>query len=420
MPRVLSAVRRFGGAMFVTQNQLAKALAATLGAVTLTAAMPLRAEGVELHYGLGLRLETESNVALDPVSAGNSQSAALTLSFGLISETALSRLDISASGNLQAANGPDNPHNGLVDPAVRLSYDRAVATADFNFSASAIKTNLADSDVTNFDTGAGTRQTNAVSTALNWGNSAPLGFGLSASLEDVQYDSADPRLYDRRTEQLGASLRADLSQVLELTLAANASRFEPATGARRDTTGLQLGLNLAQPHGMFGATLGLDDTPDGQRQRLDFTHQLELPQSALSYTLGATHSINDNFYMTGALNYQHALPKGNLNLDLNRAVTSSDTTDTETLQTSAALNWHQDVTATGSLTLGLSWAESVETASDLATTNTRLSATWRQALGQDWALDLGYTHRLRDEDGIGRGQSNLMFLELRRDVSVRY
>ena len=405
--------------MFVRQNQLAKALAATLGVVMLTAA-PLRAEGVELHYGLGLRVETESNAALAPVSTGNSQSAALALSFGLTSETALSRLDISASGNLQAANGPDHLHNGLVDPTVRLSYDRAVATADFNVSANAIKADLADTDVTNFDTGSGTRQTNSVSTALNWGNRAPLGFGLSASLEDVQYDSANPELYDRRTARLGASLRADLSQVLQLTLAANASRFDPATGASRDTTGLQLGLTLTQPRDAFGVTLGLDDTPDGQRQRLGFTHQLELPQSALSYTIGVTRSSNDNIYMTGALSYQHALPQGNLSLDLNRAVTSSDTTDAETLQTSAALNWQQDITPTGSLTVGLSWAEAVETASDLATTNTRLSATWRQALGQDWALDLGYTHRLRDKDGIGRGQSNLMFLELRRDFSVRY
>ncbi len=409
--------------MFVTQNQLAKALAATLGVGALTAALlplPLRAEGVELHYGLGLRVETESNAALAPVSAGNSQSAALRLSFGLISETALSRLDISASGNLQAANGPDNLHNGLVDPAVRLSYDRAVATADFSFSANAIKTDLADTDVTDFDTGAGTRQTNSVSTALNWGNSAPLGFGLSASLEDVQYDSANPDLYDRRTARLGASLRADLSQVLQLTLAANASRFDPAVGPSRDTTGLQLGLNLTQSRGVFGVTLGLDDTPDGQRQRLGFTHQLELPQSTLSYTIGATRSSSDNLYMTGALNYQHALPQGNLRLDLNREVTSSDTTDAETLQTSAALNWQQDITPTGSLTVGLTWAEAVETTSDLATTNTRLSATWRQALGQDWALDMGYTHRLRDEDGVGRGQSDLMFLELRRDFSVRY
>ncbi len=401
--------------MSVTQNQLAKALAALL-----VLPLPLWAEGVELHYGLGLRIESESNAALTPDSAGDSQSAALTLRFGLISETALSRLDISASGNLQAAHGPDHLRNGLIDPAVRLRYDRAVASADFSFSANAIQSDLADTDVTNFDIGAGTRQSNEVSTALNWGKTAPLGFGVSAGLEDVQYDSANPGLYDRRTARLGASLRADLSQVLQLTLAANASRFDPAVGPNRDTTGLQLGLNLTQPRGVFGLTLGLDDTPDGQRQRLGFTHQLELPQSALSYTIGATRSSSDTIYMTGALSYQHALPQGNLGLDLNRAVTSSDTTDAETLQTSAALSWQQDVTPTGSLTVGLSWAEAVETASDLATSNTRLSATWRQALGQDWALDLGYTHRLRDKDGVGRGGSDLMFLELRRDVSVRY
>ena len=414
--------------MGVTQNQLAKASAMAFGAiplgvVTLAATLlplSLRAEGLELHYGLGLRIEGESNAALTPVSAGNSQSAAVTLSFGLISETALSKLDISASGKLRAANGPDNLANGLADPAVSLRYDRAVASADFNFSANTIKADLANTDVTNFDAGTGTRQTNSLSTALNWGNDAPLGFGLSAGLEDVQYDSADPGLYDRRTERLGASLRADLSQVLQLTLAVNASRFDPAVGASRDTTGLQLGLNLTQPRGVFGVTLGLDDTPDGQRQRLGFTHQLELPQSALTYTLGASRSSNDHIYMTGALTYQHALPQGNLSLDLNRSVTSSDTTDAESLQTNAALNWQQDVTSTGSLTLGLAWAEAVETASNLTTSNTRMTATWRQSLAQDWALDLGYTHRLRDKDGIGRGQSNLLFLELRRDVSVKY
>ena len=404
--------------MSVTQNKLAAAFAVSVSAATF--GYPLHAEGVELSYGIGLRLQSESNADLAPISAGATNSAALTLSFGLVSETAQSRLAISARGNIEAATGPNTPSTGLVDPSVEISYDRGLANADLSLSASHSTTDVANGDVTNFDTGTGTQQTNRLSAALNWGKTDPLGFGLSASLSDTSYQDASPTLFDRRTAQLGANLRADLSQVLQFTLAASLDRFDPDTGATRTTRSLDAGLNLARPRGTLSLTLGLDDTPNGQRQRFTFGNQLELANAAVTYSLGSTRGASGKSYLTGALNYKHDLPKGAFNLDLARAVSSSDTTDAETLQTSAGLNWTQDMTPTASLVLGLSWAEQTDTATDLSTTNTQLSATWRQAFGQDWAMDLGYTHRLRNSDSLGKGDSDLFFLSLRRDFSVRY
>ena len=87
---------------------------------------------------------------------------------------------------------------------------------------------------------------------------------------------------------------------------------------------------------------------------------------------------------------------------------------------SASLGWRQAVTPSATLALSLNWAEQLDTATDLVTTNTNLSAVWSQSLTADWALDLGYTHRLRDRDLVGKASSDNVFLELRRDFSIRF
>lgn len=379
------------------------------------------AADTELRFTTGLRAMTDSNAGLDPTSLGRSNSLGLRLGMELVSETTISRLAFAASGTLRMSSGVDNGATGFVTPNAALSYTRTAANADLSLNAGLTEADLDDDSVTSLTTGPGTRRTSTVSGAINWGTSAPLGFGATASLTDLAYQDA-PGLTGNRRIRLGASVRADLSQVLTLTLGVNQSRFDPDDGsAVRDTHSLDAGLTLARPRSTLGLTLGLDDTEDGGRERLTFRHQIELPEeAALSYSLGVTQGVDGDNFVTASLAYQRTFALGQLAVDISRDVTSSDTTDAETVQNRASIGWQQEVTPTGSLALALDWAESTATATDLATSNTRLSATWRQSLAQDWALDLGYAHRIRDEDGVGKGDSDQVFLELRRDFSTKF
>lgn len=377
--------------------------------------------GPQLTFGIGFRAETNSNAGLDPVSLGNANKASIGLSFGLLSETNASRLAFNASGRLLTANGAGNPATGFVDPALSLSYAREAANADFSFDATLANSDLtSDLAVTDFDAGPGTRRTASVNAALNWGKTAPLGFGISAGLIDVTYQDAAPDQIDNRTVRAGASLRADLSQVLRLDLGLNASQFEKAGAAARETFGMTTGLTLIRPRGEISLTASMDDTADGTRQSLSFGHTIELPDAMLSYSLGATRGVDDKTRLTGALNYQQELPNGAITLGLSRAVASGSDTDAENLSSSASIGYQTALTPLSNLSLSLDWAESIDTATDLGTANTSLSATYSHDLARDWALDLGYTHRLRDKDGVGRGASDSLFLELRRDFSMRF
>lgn len=381
-----------------------------------------QAEGVEMTFGLGFRAETNSNLGLDPVSAGRSNKAGVNLSFGLLSETPNSRLSLDAAAGLMSGHGANLPDSGLNDPSLKLSYQRDAANADFNLSAALSDVDLTSArDVTDFDTGNGARRTASLSTGINWGTATPLSFGLTAGVSDVRYhDHPSPGLIDSRSTRLGASVRADLSEVLQLDLGLRDTQFEKDNAATRDTLGFDAGLTLARPLGELGLHFSFDDTADGQRNSLRFDHRMDLPRATLSYSLGVTRGVTGRSFATGALNYTQELSNGALNLGLNRAVQSSSENDTETVQSSASLGWRQAVTPSATLALTLNWAEQLDTATDLVTTNTSLSAVWSQSLTADWALDLGYTHRLRDRDLVGKASSDNVFLELRRDFSIRF
>lgn len=380
-----------------------------------------QAGGVELTFGISFRAETNSNPSLGPISAGASNKASVGLSFGLLSETNISRLAFNASASGLTASGPGNPVTGFINPQLSISYAREVANADFSFDAGLTSADLtSDLDVTDFDAGTGTRRTASVTTALNWGKTAPLGFGISAGITDIAYRDAAVDQINNRTLRAGASIRADLSEVMQLDLGLRVSRFEKDGFPARDTTGLDAGLTLIGPRGSITLRAALDNTADGTRQSLSFGQSFDLPDSALSYNIGATRGVNDKISLTGSLSYQRDLANGAVTFDLGRTVSAGNETDTEKRQSTVSVGYQTELSPLSNLSLSLDWANSIDTATDLGTTNTSVQATYSQSLAQDWALDLGYTHRLRDKDGVGRGASDSLFLQLRRDFSMRF
>jgi hypothetical protein len=407
--------------MRLAHDRLARdRLASFLVSSLLAFAPSLATAETELTFSTALRATTDSNASLSAVNPDRSNSVALRLGVELVSETAISRLAFSGSGSLRAdSNG--NRATGFVSPNVALEYTRTVANADLALSARLNETELNDDDVTNFTIGPGTRRNSQISAALNWGNATPLGFGVSASLRDLSYQDA-PGLTGNSRTRLGATARLDLTKVLTLNLGVSDSRFDPDSGAAtRTTRSLDAGLTLLRPRGTLEIRLSADDTEDGGRERLQFRHQIELPDEAsLSYNVGVSRGVTDDTFVTAGLFYSRKFELGELGVQISRDVSSDDDTDAETLQNRARIDWQQAITPTANLLLGLDWAQSIATSTDLQTTNARLSATWSQSLAQDWALDVGYVHRIRDSDLAGQSDGDQFFLELRRDFRSRF
>ena len=380
-----------------------------------------QAQGVELTFGVGFRAESDSNPGLVPDSPGFVTQVGADLTFGLLSETRSASLALGASGKVVASTGPGNPASGLVDPSFTLAYVRTAATAEFTIDASIEDTDVAtDAGVDDFTTGTGTQRTAKLAVGLTWGQNGPLGFGLTADASSVNYSAeSSPDLIDSRTLALGTQARADLSPVLHFDIAATKSRFMPEDRADRDTMSLLAGLTLDRPVGNFGVALGIDKTPDGRRSKLTFSREITLPAATLSYRFGATRSVTGQVYATGALNYAQDFPDSSFSFGLERTVEASLETDSEIIESSASLNYSREITPRANIVLTIDWAEQKTTGTNLSIANTNLSAVWTQEITPDWSLDLGYSHRLRQDDTVGNGQSDAVFVEVRRAFTFR-
>lgn len=385
-------------------------------AALLTASMGLAQEGPRLDYSLGLTLTANDNPDLLPSPPANPDlSADLSLGFALISETALSSLSFSGSGSLALAG--DGTTGALIDPVLGLDWTYGTQNAGLSFSADHADSDLS-ADPAAADFGPGNRVTDSLSGEIALGLAAPFGATLSASAERTRYRDADPAFVNRRSADLGLDLRADFFQVWQANLGLSAGAFQTEGDARRDSFGATLGLTYLRPTSTWGLDIGLNDGPDGSRQSLSFSHSADLPAGSLTASLGAARGLSGQTDLTGAFGWAQEYAKGRLALDLSRALVSSDLTDAETLESTAALNWSQEVTARGALSLGLSYVDEAPS-SGASTTTAQVFVGWSQDLGQDWALDLDLTHSLRESSGIS-AQSNVISLGLSRDFSLRF
>jgi hypothetical protein len=392
--------------------------------------------GIQLSFGLSLRLEAQDNRALNAQSAGSSFESRANLSFGLLTETRLERLAFSANGALRTLDTPTNDAvNGFIEPALSLSYGRTGANATLSFEASLREKDLSDNALFIDDTGApvvisgtATQRNTQLEGGIDWGTSAPFGYGVFARLEDTTYRGGTAlgldgaQLNDSRRMTLGVTTRMNLGRTTGLNTHLIFSTFEQdGTPDSRETVSLRNLLTLERPLGAVTLALNLVDTEDGTRAETSIGRSLEMPLGVLSGAIGATRATTGNVLMTGELDYQHILKSGRLNFGLVRDVSSSDGQDTEQLNTRLRFGYFQELTALSTLRFDTDLAETKQTGTDLTSATASVGATYSHALTRDWNLDLGYRHRYRDSDvTMDDARSNTVFMDLRRVFTGRF
>ena len=392
--------------------------------------------GLQLTFGVEQRFEVTDNLGLDVVSAGTTSQASTRLSFGLLTETRSARLEFDTSASLRAANGPDfsGTEVSLSDPQMSLAYSRQAANAELEVSGFVRQTDVEflrsledfiddtgqivlPDDVT----GTGNQLSYGMDVALTWGREAPVEVSLSAGISGLDYsDTSSGSLFDSQRQRAGVTMRLDLTPVTEASVSLRYSTYDDddPTTTRRDTVSFEAGLDHRLLRGSLTSRLTAVDTEDGTRLGFRVGREIDLPAGAVSASVGATRSATGETNVTGALTVRKDLPLGQITAEVRRSVIAGND-DSEQLVNAVSLGYSQTLTPLASLNLDLSYIQNRQTATGADTTNASVSATYRYALTEDWGMDLGYRHRMRDEDGVGRAHSNSVFMVLQRDFNFR-
>ena len=436
-----------GGLSFVAASLLSWSAAAQEG-------------GLSMVFGIDNRLEVTRNPDLTVPAEGTRIANVTALSFGLVSDTALDRLELNASGaliieNPEDAAGTDLDFGRL---ALDVAYRREVPTALFEIGAqyrqddvAALGDELSDIDQT------GTLTNYGMDARLETGRTAGIGFTVGAGFDVSDYaDTTDPDLVDTKraradtaailrfsevlTGRLGlryqreeeddlgttvtqtgtafAGLDYQASERLDLGAELSFERIETEVAdvvTITDGTEGRLSLAYDMPVGTATAELrSTTDADEGRRITFEIGRALEAPGYTLDARLGVTRNDATGTDLTGAIDWVRAGPENRLALGVERSVSYDSDLDAGINRTVFTLSLAQLVSDRGQVSLDLSHALEDSPAERIR--QTEVEAVYRHQLTEDWDLAGGVTYRVRD-DIDGRAESPGIFLSLSRSFT---
>ena len=394
--------------------------------------------GLELSFGFSERLEADDNLPLAVTSPGNSTVSTTRLSFALKSETKTERLSFTASTAVRAAygSGVTNKGTNLDDPRFDLAYSRDVGNSVLSVGANYRRSDvqflrpLSDfldangqiilpTDASDL-TGTGNRTDYGVNGSLAWGVTAPFGVTVSAGASGLTYSQvSNPALTDTQRRNIAANFRLRLNDVTDGNVRLGFDQFENvATANTTNSRTLAIGLTRQLVDGSLNATFTARNSAGGTRLGFDVRRDVQLPTGSLGYGVGLTKPDGGSIGVTGALDWQYQLPQANISARLNRSVTFN-TANVEQLQTTLALGYNQALSPRTGMAVNLSYsvADPAGLAND--TTNANFGASYFIAVTSDWNMSLGYNYNMRNNDTVGRANSNSVFLGLSRNFNIR-
>jgi hypothetical protein len=400
---------------------------AGLGLASVTA-LPLVAQedgGLKLTFGFSARVESETNPGLTVPAEPSRSQISTRLSFGLQDSTRLGTLSLSAAGTLAAYS--DDTENGLQDSDLRFALSKSSAASTVSVSAfyreielDALRRLIIDPDsgqIFEDVTGDGTQRQTGGDVRYSFGEDAPWGGSVSAGLVDTSYFGDTTEVDNVRTDA-ALDFRFNLDPATEVTAGLGWSRYEDDLEPASDTLSPELGLRRDLPSGSAFASIFADNTDDGTRTGFLVGRSLDRPDRGLSFSIGLTRSIVGEVDVTGSVDWQRELANGSISVNVLREVISGSE-DEETIVAGGSIGLSHNLSELAALNFGLNASSSKETATGILTRNASLSASYSRSIVDDWVLDAGVTHRIREEGDQGRANSDIAFLELRRSFDWR-
>jgi hypothetical protein len=428
--------------------------------------------GVSQNFGYGenLALGVPGSVT-NPEQGATSQSLT-SFALNVDSITRDQRFNFQTGGALRFANLPtgSTTETGFVDPFISLSYDREAANARFSFAGSYEESDISQgrplwdftdennvivppADLSSLQ-GTGLRKATDAAVDLEIGLNSPIGFKFSASNSSVSYENASAAgLTDFDRTEVGVStflrFNPDTAAVVDL----KRSRYN-ATGTANDresdtvevgfdrefadqsqlsfrigytdgdannaagpvnSSGTTGSIDYSRPltDGGFNAGYSLTRDGSGEIDRLQFGRNFVLRGGALGVSVGATSVYGASPRFSGGINWSQELQTGQVSLQLNRQVLP-DENDNSRFTTSFAAQYSQTLSPYSTFVANFSYFVSDGGATSNDVDRGDIVLRYEYALTDDWNLNAGINLRMRDEETVGRGESQEIFVGLSR------
>ncbi len=431
-----------------------------LGATLLPGASLAQEGGTLLTFGIENRLEISRNADLAVPAEGTDIANVTLLSFGILSETALDRLEFAVTGGIIAQDTDDGGEIDFGRSALTFGYTREVPTAALGLSAE-----FRTDDVGAFgdDLGAvdetGTRSDLFLSAGLEIGRTSGVGLVFGLAYDQTDYtDVTDPELVDaeewrgdvaailrfsevatgrvgvryrhREEEDLGTTVtdattvfagldyalseRADLDIELGYT-ETETEEFDVIETERGPDASIRLSYDM--PVGTAYTQLSVaTDADEGQRETFEIGRDLETDRDTISARLGLTHGDETGTDLIGGLDWTRALPDGSIGASIEHSVSYDADDDAETDQSIFSLNWTKNVSERSTILLDLAYELSDSPTERIEQVS--VDAGYNYLLTEDWSLSSGVGYTVRDDAG-GRAESPRLFVALSRDFQFR-
>jgi len=434
--------------------------------------------GTTLSFGIASTLSHNDNFSLRPNNANDVTLFDHRLSFGLRTQRRNDSLELDLGVLVRAL---DTPGRRIDDRTARLAYNRVGVRARFDVNADYrfVSVNADDPlrrgdflddddpiDDTDLTRDSGDRTDFGTRLRFDTGVDMPLGFGFDgryrgrrfsgttdADLFDTDtltstgtlrfafspvsqgrvvafvedYSADDIPQTDRRTYRLSFGLTQELSRVDTLDAEIGVQRIDTdeTIGGLRSSereNGIigSAALTRQLVRGTIATSFDLRESRNGRTATWLVTRVLELPSGGIEASAGLASDVSDTLRPVGSLRFTHEMKRSELNLALEREVTTSSR-DNELQVTRASLGYRYEINELSDVDLDAEFAQTKQAGGPATTDRERLSlrAAYNRAVTRDWNLSAGYEFRLRAEDGLDTATSNEVFLTVSRRVTLR-
>lgn len=444
-------------------------------AALATGGQDLRAQesggGIEFTLDVSQSLRAEDNLNFREDPEGTSIIAETRLTFGVVSETSIDRLRLSAGTGFEIGRYADSGdvETDISEPVFNLSYDREAANAKLGFDARYRKTRIVnvrpedDFVTTDLIAGEGEREFARVSGELITGLGGPmeLSFGARATKRDysgitntdsffdqesyglsfaaklavqrnayvapfAEYENVrEYNFLDTRQESTSYGLRFgyEISRSLRVSGSIAQSRVETneSIGFARITRieegpALSLSATNDLKNGAITASYDHSITELGERDVLRVGRSVDLKRGSLRFSLGVVTTDQTDARPLVALNFRQETPRGNLSAGVSQTpVINAD--NLEAIRTRVSVNYLQDINSLSSFdfSVGHSQEDVLDAPGDVSRTDVTMAL--RYELTRDWDLRTGYEFSRTESDSERR--ANAVFVSIDRSFNIR-
>lgn len=376
--------------------------------------------------GLTTGITFNDNRGLDDPSQGDTTELFTRLDFGRVFATPLQSLSLNGSVTLRGINGAEEGsiEDGLSDPNLRLSYNRAVREAQLTVTAFArqAETSTLIQELDGVDlvdvTDNATRLTYGFDTSLELRRTAPFGVTFSTGYTGLRYsDTNSTSLVDQDRFRLGANFRFNINPVVQANLRTQYSTFESDDTALRETYRLNGSLDRDLSAGRIGVTAGITSVEEGERYSLGLTRSIEGPLWDISGSLGIEQGVAGDNFANGSLDIAHELQNGTMALSFDHGLRSG-LEDNEQEFTRIQFNYARQLSALGSVNVNLSYRETNPTGTGGTTSLGTIGVSYGHTLAPGWQMNMGVNRRISTDSSGTTAHDNRLSLSVRRELSA--